>query len=272
MRTPERTRTSSGRPTSIGRPSPSSARTRSASGHARSTRCSTRTIDVSPSGLDRGEPGEEVGGPARIQVRGRLVQDEDARAGPRARRRARAAAARRPRAGRSAAARSPRGPTSRERLRHPGEHPAAEPAAVLEAERDVVLDALHDELALGVLEDDPDARRQRGGLPGPGLGPVDLERALECAVEVARHEAGDGERERALAGSGRPDDQQRLPRPHLERDVRQRGSRRTGMAEPEVACADRPGSVVHATVNPGSPGARRTGAASARSAPSRRPR
>ena len=124
--------------------------------------------------LDRGEPGEEVGGPARIQVRGRLVQDEDAGQG-------------REHAAECdpllLAAREPGGPPALEALRGrprgappaSGEHPAAEPPAVLEAERDVVLDALHDELALGVLEDDPDARRQRGGLPGPGLGPVDLE-------------------------------------------------------------------------------------------------
>ena len=222
-------------------------------------------------GLDRGEPREEVGGPARVKVRRRLVQDEDAGQGREH------AAERDPLL---LAARQAGGPPPLEaleadlveRLRHPGEHPAAEPSPVLEAERNVVLDALHDELALGVLEDDPDARRQRGRLPGPGLGPVDLERALECAVEVARHEAGDREREGALAGSGRADDQQRLPRPHLERDVRQRGAGRTGMAEPEVARADRPGSVVHATVNPGSPGARRTGAASVRSAPNRRRR
>ena len=51
--------------------------------------------------------------------------------------------------------------------------------------------------------------------------------------DLVRDEAGEGERERALAGPGRPDDEEALPGLHGERDVAQRRLRRAGIREPD---------------------------------------
>ena len=106
-----------------------------------------------------------------------------------------------------------------ERLGHAGQHRLARPAAALEPERDVVLDALHHQLALGVLEHEPDARRHLRARRRRRVEPVDRQPPLEVARELARHQAGDGQRERALARPRRPDDQQALAGLDLERDV-----------------------------------------------------
>lgn len=54
-----------------------------------------------------------------------------------------------------------------------------------------------------------------------------------------RNEARQGERQRALAGAGWPDDEQELTRLELERQVAQRVGGRAGVAEAEVLGADR---------------------------------
>ena len=56
----------------------------------------------------------------------------------------------------------------------------ARPASVLEAEGEVVLDPLHDELAIGVLPDHPDPGRHRRRLESPDL---DLDEALKLFEE-----------------------------------------------------------------------------------------
>ena len=58
-----------------------------------------------------------------------------------------------------------------------------------------------------------------------------------------RDEAGKGERERALAGPGGPDDEEALPRLDRERDFPQRRLRRPGVGEPDPVGDDagRPG-------------------------------
>ena len=86
-----------------------------------------------------------------------------------------------------------------ERLRHAGQHRVAPPAAALQPERDVVLDALHDQLALGVLEHEPDARRHCGPRGRRRVEPVDRQPPLEIARELAGYQSRDGEGERALA-------------------------------------------------------------------------
>ena len=112
-----------------------------------------------------------------LHERGRARPDRgspSARRGPgcrgaaRARRPARGAAAVRPRAGASGAAPGPPGPSRRAPRARAARIAAARPAAVLEAERDVVLDPLHDELAVRVLPDHPDPRRDRGPVRARG--------------------------------------------------------------------------------------------------------
>ncbi len=112
-----------------------------------------------------------------------------------------------------------------ERLRHARPHRHERPAQVLEAEGDVVPDALHHELARGVLEHDPgadlgrrrqDRRIRDGDLPivdrarspatPPGTHSAGARRSLEpacsCRSRTARRRAA---RSRAPPGARRPE-------------------------------------------------------------------
>ena len=193
------------------------------------------------------------------------------RAGPRARPRARPAAARRPTGGPSAGARSHRGRPrvsasgTRASIR-PRSHPRfSRPNATSSSTRSMT------SWLSGSWKTIP-TRADSAAAPRSGS----RSRRPRASLRMRRRSrAARGRRSRARGCSCRIRTGRRSAAsapPHLERDVRQRGTARTGMAEPEVARADRPGSGVHATINPGSPGARRTGAASVRSARSRRRR
>ena len=174
----DRARTSAGGPTSIGRPSRPRARTTSASGQAIAARCSIRTIVVDRSSRRVGQPLGQRRGSGRIEVRRRLVEDEDARA-------------RGEHAGQRESLLLPARQGPRPALRSAASSPTAasasgtrrciavrRPAPVLEAERDVILDPLHDELGGRVLEHDPDpgrdgrsARGRRCDLPSSRSSP-----------------------------------------------------------------------------------------------------
>ncbi len=151
-----------------------------------------------PGRSDRGEPGREGRRPGRVEVGGRLVEDEEARSrgeGP----------------GEGETLLLTAGKTGRppplesreaslgQRVRDAGAHPLAGPAATLEAERDVVLGALHDELARGILEHDPDALDHGGGGPGVHHQAVHGELARHAPRDRPGHEPGDRPGERALA-------------------------------------------------------------------------
>ena len=111
--------------------------------------------------------------PRRVEVRRRLVEDEHL--GPRRQhpgdREALLLAARqavRPTALEAVEARPRRAPRAR------GPHRVERPGAVLEAERDVVLDSLHDQLAGRILEDEADVpRRPRPRSATRGVDAVD---------------------------------------------------------------------------------------------------
>src|SRR5436190_1551500 len=84
-------------------------------------------------------------------------------------------------AARIAAPFEPREPDIGEDLRHLGPHLVPGPATVLEPERDIVLGAIHDQLAVGVLEDKPDAtagRRGRSGGPARDVRSVERQATL----------------------------------------------------------------------------------------------
>ena len=261
-----------GRPTSIGRPSGPRASTLSAIGHATSTRCSTRTIvttRAARSAASRAANARAAGG-SRFAVgsSSTRIPGRGASAPASARRCCwppeSVVERRRP---------SPLEADLRERLGNPGQHRLPRPAAALEPERDVVLDPVHDELALGVLEHEADPGRDLGARRGHRIEPVDRQPAPPVTRELARHEAGQGERERALARPRRPDDEQALARFDLERDVLERKDRAACKPEGQPLGADRAGHPRgRLSRQRGTPPARRPGAGSARATPSRRPR
>ena len=160
-----------------------------------------------------------------------------------------------------------------ERLGHAGQHRLAGPAAALEPERDVVLDAFHHQLALGVLEHEPDPRRHLRTRRRRRVEPIDRQPPLEVARELARHQSRDGQRERALARPRRPDDQQALAGLDLERDVGERLDRAAGEPEAQPVGADRArpaGARLRRQL--GTPPGRRPAGAPGPARPTRRPR
>ena len=114
-----------------------------------------------PRPLDRAEERRRAG---RVELRGRLVEQEQLRARARAPMRGRPAAAHRRRARPCVASARCGAPTVGERrLDARPDQRAGSSAEVLEAERHLVLDPRHHDLVLGVLEDDGDGAGERGG-------------------------------------------------------------------------------------------------------------
>jgi len=113
-----------------------------------------------------------------------------------------------------------------EGLRHAVVHRIPLPAAVLEAERDVVLDPFHDELRRWILEEQAHARRDADRPEREGVVLVEVDRALDGGWDLERDQTRDRECERALAGPGRPDDQE--DGAGLDVEVDARDSRKVG--------------------------------------------
>ncbi len=229
----------------------------------------------------RSKAGRERACRRRVQVGGRLVQDQD----PRARRerpgqrQTLLLPAREPR---REPALKPRQPHLGQCLRHPATHRLRRPAPALQAERDVVLHPLHDQLAVRVLEHEAHAGALPAGGPGCGILPVHAQPAPPLTGVLARDEARDRQGQRALPGPRGSHDQEALPGPHLERDVREGRRRPPGEREAGAVRADgagsrgagcvprRPGCAV--SRQPGSPPARPPRGAPGRGPASRRPR
>ena len=95
-------------------------------------------------------------------------------------------------------------------------------AEVLEPELELVLDAGHDDLVLGILEDGRDRPGQVARPCRPRLASSDLDPAGEAAAVEVRHEAGERAQERRLSRPGRPEQTDELARLDLQRDVVQR--------------------------------------------------
>src|SRR6185369_1876952 len=138
-----------------------------------------------------------------------------------------------------------------ERLRHALAHGLARPGEVLQAEGDVIADALHDQLARRLLEHDacPEAgRADRGplqtgactGFPASDLEVADAERTLPLPRELLRQQSRAGPGEGALARARRPDDEQDGTGLDLALDVAERGSRAPRIGEGRAGRADRP--------------------------------
>ena len=137
-------------------------------------------------------------GAVGVELRRRLVQEQELRAGARARTRGRRAGARRPRARRAPlrevrARRRPRAPrrrAARSRRRRPD---------VLEPERDLVADARHHDLVLRVLEDGRHGARR--GRPGRARPRVEARRPRPGPRTGRRESAGRAPRARAGAST-----------------------------------------------------------------------
>jgi hypothetical protein len=99
-------------------------------------------------------------------------------------------------------------------------HRVALPGPVLQAERDVVLDPLHDELGGGVLEHEPDPCGDTDRAERERVLPVELQRSGDRGRDLSRDDPRDRQRERALAGARRADEKEDGTRLELELDLR----------------------------------------------------
>ena len=204
-----------------------------------------RRVDAVLDEDDRGRPFradgcealEERGRTGRVEIGGRLVEDEQARHRRQdARQREPLLLAARERSGQA----SPRAtePDGLECHGDPFEHRRSRPGPVLQPERDVILDPVHDDLAGRVLEHQPDPRGERARGERPGLDAVDGQRARPGARQLARDEPGQGQAEGALARARGADDEQAGARRDVQVDTLERGRARAGIGEPEPARSD----------------------------------
>lgn len=125
-----------------------------------------------------------------------------------------------------------------ENLRDARVHLPRRPAAVLQPERDVVLDAIHDELRGRVLEDEPDAPRDVGRRGDGDVEAADRQPTVPGAGTLARNESRESKRERRLSGARRPENEQATACRQLERDVAERVPLPAGVAEANVDGVD----------------------------------
>ena len=181
--------------------------TRSAIASARSTRCSERTTAQ----LRLLDGGEERLGAVGVELGRRLVEQQELRLERERRGEADALQLPARELDRAPVARCD-APTSAERrgdlrpdlLRRDGD--------VLEPERDLVLDARHHDLVLGILEDRRDDPRELGGPVRPRVEAADLDPAREPAAVEVRHEPRERAQQRRLAAA-RTGRAGRRPRP-----------------------------------------------------------
>jgi hypothetical protein len=194
-----------------------------------------------PGRSDVGEATHQGIGPDRIEVRRRLIENEQA--GTRCEDPGEGQTlllAAREMGG--AASREARQTHLRQRLRNSRSHLGRRPAAVLEAEGDVVLHPLHHELSIGVLEQQPDPAAKPGTsrIPVRGdIGAVEGEAPPPLPGELMRNESREGKRKCALARTGRPDDEQELAGVEREGQVAERVDPGAGVAEAEAVGTDR---------------------------------
>ena len=119
-------------------------------------------------------------------------------------------------------------PTSARAPRDPRPDLLGRHADVLETERDLVLDARHHDLVLGILEHRRDGPGELGGAVRARVEAADLDPAGEAAAVEMRHEPGERPQQRRLAAAGRPEQRDDLAGLELERDVAQGRQRRPG--------------------------------------------
>ncbi len=166
--------------------------------------------------------GDDLPRAGRIEVRGRLVEHDPARA-HREQGRERDALLR----AAGEPIELPRCPAidarRRARLAHALTHLVAWDPEVLEAEGDLVISLEHHQLRLGILEEDADGRREPRESRGPRVRAVDGDRAaLPVRVDAVRDHPIEAERERALSRTARSEQEQTLALVPVEVEVTER--------------------------------------------------
>ncbi len=159
-----------------------------------------------PLGLERGQARDEGRRPSRIEVRRRLVEHQHRRLRCQGTGQCQPLAL----ATRERCSHRPSTigqPDVVQCLGHAIPHAVQWPAARLETEGDVVLDAFHDELPIGILEDQAT------------IAAATLQAAHRQPRDVAAKEASQTQRQGALARSARTEHQQDLARGEIEIDV-----------------------------------------------------
>ena len=184
---------------------------------------------------ERPEAVEEGGRARRIEVRRRFVEDEDL--GPRGQDpRARAAAADHPTDGGAPALKTPEAGLG-DGFANANPHGIRRPVAILESERDVILDALHDQLRPGILEDEANVTGDFAPVRDPWVHARHAEVAADCPRDIAGDQPGEGKTQRALPRTRGADDEQARAGRHVERERANRRPIRGPVGDLEVASA-----------------------------------
>ncbi len=163
--------------------------------------------------------------PRGVELRGRLVEQQQLRLERERRGEADALQLAAGDLGHAPRRRSPAMPTAASARCTRGQDRLGRGADVLEPERDLGGDAPEDDLVLRILEDRRDRSGELGRPRAARVAAGDLDAALEAAAVEPRHEPGERAHERRLAGAGRAEQQHDLAALDLERDVAQRRRR-----------------------------------------------
>ena len=234
-RSPRRPASSSpGVPSARGRPSAPSARTTSASGHASSARCSTRTIVAARAARKAARRPANAAAPAgsRLDVGSSRTSRPGRGASAPGERQALLLPARQ---ARRPPALEPRQARFRQRHGNPRPHRRALPAPALQAEGDVVLDPLHHELGGRVLEHDPDPLDERRRVVVEDRHAVEPQVSRQPSGHGPRDEPGERPCQRALARARRADHEEAGPGRQVERDAGDGRLPAAGMGDRQVA-------------------------------------
>ena len=175
---------------------------------------------------------EELFGALRIELRGRLVEQEQR--GLESEHRGEAHPLELPGGQRlGPALGQPLSSHLCERCVHARPDLAGRPADVLEAEGDLVRDPAEDDLVLGILEEGCNLACEVGRAEPPGVPAGDHDPAPEPPAVEVRNEPRQRAEERRLARAGRAEQRHDLARLDPERDVRERGLLRARVGERE---------------------------------------
>ena len=172
---------------------------------------------------------EKLLGPGRIELRGRLVEQNHARS-QRDRRGEAHALKLAARELSSSAVGKMLSTDELECLLHSAANLGRRRAEVLETKGDLVRDLGHHNLLLGVLKDARNRPGEVGRTRGPRVVAPELDGAAKSPTMEMRHEASEGSQERRLPGAGRPEERNQLSRLERQRHIDQGVARRSPIA------------------------------------------
>ena len=224
-------RNSAGTASQTTRP-PRIAIARSAKPRQRSSRCSAITIAASKSSLSRRSKRDQLVAGDRVELRGRLVEQDQLRPA-RERGAERHALKLAPGQLGGRAVEQMRDSERERRLLDRARDRGRRLALVLERERQLGADRAHHDLRLGILEQRPDGGRERARTVLAGVHPRERSRGRRTRRREMRHEPIRGAQQRRLARARPAGEHDQLARGDVERDVgdRRRGRARIGVGD-----------------------------------------